>query len=195
MTYDGKGRHGLSAVAGQFIAGILRHMPALSAITAPSMVSYLRLTPYRWSASYNNLGYRDREAGVRIAPAFATPGADVGAQYNFEYRAADAAANPYLALAVLIHAGLEGIANHLPPPEVTETHPADFTAEELRRRGIVRLPQSLPEALQALEADAIVRSWFPPALFDVYLRCKRWEVDFMGKLPVDEQCRRYVEVY
>ncbi len=195
VTYDGKGRHGLSAVAGQFIAGILRHMPALCAITAPSMVSYLRLTPYRWSASYNNLGYRDREAGVRIAPAFATPGADVGEQYNFEYRAADAAANPYLALAVLIHAGLEGIANRLPPPEVTETHPADFTAEELRRRGIVRLPQSLPEALQALEADAAVRSWFPPPLFDVYLRCKRWEVDFMGKLPVDEQCRRYVEVY
>jgi glutamine synthetase len=195
VTYDAGHRHGLSAVAGQFIAGILAYMPALTAITAPSLVSYRRLTPYRWSASYNNLGYRDREAGVRIAPAFETPGTKVEEQYNFEYRAADAAANPYLALAVLVYAGLEGIRRRLPIPEVTETHPADFTADELRRRGIVRLPQSLPAALEALEADATVRSWFPPALLDVYLRCKRWEIEFLGKLTPEEQCHRYLEVY
>jgi glutamine synthetase len=195
VTYDGSRKHGLGDAAGQFIAGILRYMPALCAVTAPSLVSYLRLTPHRWSAAYNNVGYRDREAGVRIAPVFETPGAKLAEQYNFEYRAADAAANPYLALAVLVHAGLEGIRQRLPAPEATEFDPSIASTEELRRRNIVRLPQSLSDALQIMEDDATVRSWFPASLFDVYLRSKRWEIDFLGKLPLDEQCRRYVEVY
>jgi glutamine synthetase len=195
VTYDASSSYGLSPIAGQFIAGITRHMPALCAVTAPSLVSYLRLTPHRWSASYNNLGFRDREAGVRIAPVFETPGSKPAEQYNFEYRAADAASNPYLALAVLVYAGLEGIRRKLPVPQVTESDPANLAAEDLRRLGIARLPQSLPDALHALEADATVKSWFPPRLFDVYLRCKRWEIDFLGKLPLEEQCRRYVEVY
>jgi glutamine synthetase len=195
VTYDAKAPYGLGAVAGPFVAGILRHMPALCAITAPSLVSYLRLTPHRWSAAYSNLGYRDREAGVRIAPVFQTPGANAAEQYNFEYRAADAAANPYLALAVLVHAGLEGIRQRLPAPQAMESDPTTLSPEELRARGIVRLPQSLAEALDALEADAAVRSWFPPPLLEAYLRYKRWEIGYLGNLPPDEQCRRYAESY
>jgi glutamine synthetase len=195
VTYDAKAPYGLGAAAGQFVAGLLRYMPALCAVTAPSLVSYLRLTPHRWSASFSNLGYRDREAGVRIAPVFQTPGANVAEQYNFEYRAADASANPYLALAVLVHAGVEGIRQRLPAPQATEFDPTTMAPEELRSRGIVRLPQSLAEALDALEADATVRSWFPPPLLEAYLRYKRWEIDYLGRLPPDEQCRRYVEAY
>src|SRR5690606_501088 len=67
-TYDPSGRHELSKQAGQFIAGILKYLDSIVAITAPSVVSYLRLTPHRWSAAFNNLGYRDREAAVRICP-------------------------------------------------------------------------------------------------------------------------------
>jgi glutamine synthetase len=195
VTYDAEAPYGLGDVAGQFVAGILRHMPALCAVTAPSLVSYLRLTPHRWSASYSNLGYRDREAGVRIAPIFQTPGANAAEQYNFEYRAADAAANPYLALAVLVHAGLEGIRQRLPAPRAMESDPTTLAPEELRARGIVRLPQSLAEALEALEADAVVRGWFPPPLLEAYLRYKRWEIGYLGSLPPDEQCRRYLESY
>jgi glutamine synthetase len=195
VTYDAKAPYGLGAVAGQFVAGILGHMPALCAITAPSLVSYLRLTPHLWSASYSNLGYRDREAGVRIAPVFQTPGANAAEQYNVEYRAADAAANPYLALAVLVHAGLEGIRQRLPAPQAMESDTTTLTPEELRARGIVRLPQSLAEALDALEDDAVVRGWFPPPLLEAYLRYKRWEIGYLGNLPPDEQCRRYVEAY
>jgi glutamine synthetase len=195
VTYDAAAPYGLSAVAGQFIAGIIAHMPALCAVTAPSLVSYLRLTPHRWSAAYNNLGYRDREAAVRIAPVFETPGADPAAQYNFEYRAADATANPYLALALLVQAGLDGIRRKLPTPPVTETDPETMSAEERRARGLTRLPQSLGEALDALEADATVRGWFPPLLYEAYSRYKRWELDYIGKLPPEEQCRLYVEGY
>jgi glutamine synthetase len=193
VTYDGSRKYGLGEIAGQFIAGILLHMPAICAVTAPTLISYLRLTPYRWSAAYNNLGYRDREAGVRIAPVFEAPGANIAEQYNFEYRAADATANPYLALAVIVCAGLEGIRQRLPAPETIEIDPSTASTEELRN--IVRLPQSLSSAIQAMEDDTIARSWFPASLIEVYLRSKRWEIDFLGKLPLDEQCRRYVEVY
>src|SRR5215510_1069650 len=195
VTYDAKARYGLSAIAGQFAAGILSHMPALCGVTAPSVVSYLRLTPHRWSATYNNLGYRDREAGIRIAPIFETPGSNAAEQYNLEYRAADAAANPYLALAVLVHAGLDGIRRKLPPPQATEGDPDAMTAKERADRNIIRLPKSLAEALDALDADAFIRGCFPPALYDVYTQSKRWELDFIGKLSPVEQCQRYVESY
>jgi glutamine synthetase len=195
VTYDAKAPYGLGATAGQFVAGILHHLPALCAITAPSLISYLRLTPHRWSASFSNLGNRDREAGVRIAPIFQTPGANAADQYNFEYRAADAAANPYLALAVLIQAGLDGIRRRLPAPQAMESDPTTLAPEELRARGIVRLPQSLAEALDALEVDSVVKGWFPPPLLEAYLRYKRWEIDYLGQLAPDEQCRRYVEAY
>jgi len=195
VTYDAAARYGLSAVAGQFIAGMLRHMPALCAVTAPSLVSYLRLTPHRWSASYNNLGYRDREAGIRIAPVFETPGASPAEQYNFEYRASDASANPYLALGVLVHAGLDGIRQRMPPPHVTNVDPTTLSPKELGDLGLVRLPQSLGEALDALEADPVIRNSFPPSLYEVFSRYKRWELDFIGKLPPAEQCQRYAESY
>ena len=77
-------------------------MPALVALTAPSVVSYIRLVPHRWSAAFNNLADRDREAGLRICPTSAHDEAGRARQYNLEYRAADAAANPHLALAALL---------------------------------------------------------------------------------------------
>lgn len=195
VTYDPGSAHGLSRDAGRFVAGILRHMPAICAITAPSVISYLRLTPNRWSASYNNLGYRDREAGVRICPVFELPGADVAAQYNFEYRAGDAVANPYLALGVLVRAGLEGLREELPMPEPTECDVDRLGGEERERLGIVRLPQSLGEALDALEADTVAKSWFHPQLLNAYLRFKRAEMSLMADLSPAEQCQRYSAVY
>jgi len=79
-------------------------------MTAPSVPSYFRLTPHRWSPTYNNFGYRDRESAVRICPVF-MPGTpdDVARKFHFEYRAADAAASPYLVLAALLKAGLTGL--------------------------------------------------------------------------------------
>ena len=75
VNHDAAGPQGVSDIAGGFIAGILKYMPALVAMTASSVPSHLRLTPHRWSAAFNNLGLRDREAGVRICPVFsARPG-------------------------------------------------------------------------------------------------------------------------
>ena len=195
VSWDAGRPHGLSAVMSAFAAGILQRMPALCAVTAPSVCSYLRLHPHRWSASYTNFGFRDREAGLRIAPVFETPGADVASQYNIEYRAADATANPYLALGVLVHAGIEGIERNLSAPEPVRKDPEKMDAEERRRLGIVRLPTSLSEALAAFEADATIKSWFPPELHEAYLRYKRWEIATLGALEPAEQCARYSEAY
>ena len=112
VMHDPQGPASLSETAGRFVAGILRHMPALVAFTAASAVSYRRLVPHRWSASYNNLALHDREAGMRIGAI--RENGDVAAQLNVEYRPADAAASPYLLLGAVIMAGLQGMRDQLP---------------------------------------------------------------------------------
>lgn len=195
VNHDPAHPHGLSGQAGAFISGILRQLPAITAVTAAATISYLRLTPNRWSAAYNNLGYRDREAGVRICPVFQTAGADITKQYHFEFRAADAAASPYLVLGAILAAGLFGLDNGLPVAEVCEGAPQNMTDEERRRLGIERLPQSLPEALDRFESDAELTEIFGADLKSAYLAHKRFEAEMMDKLSAEEQCERYQLVY
>jgi glutamine synthetase len=192
VLYDAAGPGGLSAQGGSFVAGIVRHLPALVALTAASTVSYQRLVPHRWSAAFNNLGLRDREAAMRICPVRED---DIARSYNVEYRAADAAASPYLVLAALARAGLQGLREGLPTPEPTEEDLALCPEAELAVRGLRRLPTSLAQALDAFEADEVARSWWPPQLTDVYLKHKRGEVALLEGLSGEEQAVRYAEVY
>lgn len=195
MTYDESRAGRVSDVAGHFAAGIIRHLPALIALTAPSVVSSLRLTPHRWSAGYVVFGERNREAALRIAPGIEIPGHSPATQLNLEYRAADAAASPYLALAAVVLAGLQGLRESLPDPPLVNVDPATLSDTERRTLGASRLPTSLPAALQALEADQVVRSWFPGDLWDCYLSMKRTEIDLLDGLDPREQCSRYANVY
>jgi glutamine synthetase len=193
VMHDPDGPAGLSETAGRFVAGILRHMPALVAFTAASAVSYRRLVPHRWSASYNNLALHDREAGLRIG-AIREDG-DIAAQLNVEYRPADAAASPYLLLGAVIMAGLQGIRDRLPRPQPTEGDLTTLGEAQLNAFGVQRLPTSLAAALDALEADQTARSWFPPLLLEVYLRHKRGELELLEGLSEDEQIDRYARAY
>jgi glutamine synthetase len=187
---------GLSEVAGRFLAGVLRHMPALCAVTAPSALSYERLRPNRWSAAYNTLGLHDREAGVRICPVWDVDGLEpADRQFNVEYRAADAAASPYLVLGMIVRAGLQGIRDRLPVPEPTTEDPAAMPADALAARGLVRLPLTLPAALEALESDAIALGWMPAALGGAYLMHKRGELSLIAELSADEIAARYSRCY
>ncbi len=195
VGYDPARPHGISERMGGVAAGILAKMPALTALTAAATISYLRLVPHRWSASYNNLGMQDREAGVRRAPVFEVGGAAPEQQFNLEYRAGDAAASPYLFLGGLVWAGLHGLRQGLPTPEATEADASEFSAEELERRGLVRLPQSLTAALDALAGDDDLAQAMGPALFDAYLKHKRFENDLLSALSPEEQCERYRLVY
>lgn len=195
VAYDPDRPGRVSEVAGQFAGGILRHLPALVALTAPSLVSYLRLTPHRWSAGYTSFGERNREAAIRIAPFIELEGIDPANQFNLEYRPADAAASPHLALAAVVLAGLQGIREKLPDPPLVNTDPADLSEEERGRLGVHRLPTSLEEALEQLESDDVVRSWFSKDLWDCYLSLKRTEIALLEDLEPNEQCERYLRVY
>lgn len=194
-TYDPDGPGGLNQNARHFVAGILHHVPALVAFTAASAVSYARLTPHRWSAAYNNLGYRDREATVRICPVADLNGLDPAKQFNFEFRAADSAASPYLQLAVLVHAGLDGIRNRMEPPAATEEDLSVLSAKELTDRGFVRLPTSLEDALAELENNDTVQSWFREPFIDVYLKHKRGELAYLEDMSPQDACKVYEGVY
>jgi glutamine synthetase len=96
---------------------------------------------------------------------------------------------------VLVLAGLEGILAGMPDPPLVQRDPADLSDEERERLGVRRLPPSLEEALAALEADDVVRAWFPQELWDCYLSLKRTELGLVAELPPAHACARYADVY
>jgi len=194
-AYDEASPTGLSAAAASFVAGILKYLPVLVAFTAPSVISYQRLTPHRWSAAFNNLGDKDREAAVRICPVISFETESRARQFNFEYRAADSAASPHLALAALVNAGVQGIRDKLPAPTATSEDLSLLSGQELEERGYQRLPQSLGEALEILEQSEAAKQWFGDEFVSVYLAHKRAEIDHVAEMTLEEQCQLYDGVY
>ncbi len=182
----------LSEVGLRFSAGVLRHVDALLAFTAPSPVSYLRLVPHRWSVGGAFLADRNREALLRICPTSSIAGADPARQLNLEYRAADATANPWLTLGALVRAGLAGLQGGDAYPEPI-VWPASATESELV--AVPALPASLDAALQALCADEVARSWFAPDLLASHLAVKREELRLLEGLDDAERVRRVAGVY
>ena len=182
VTYAPTGPMGLSTSAQHFCAGVLHHLPAICAITAPSPVSYLRLTPNRWAPTLIDIMQQDRGAAMRVCPVFATadPG-DTARQFNFEFRVSDAAASPYLALGAVIFAGADGLRRKLGVP------PPGSRVDEL--------PHSLGQALDAMAASKAVAEWFGPVFLEAYLRHKRSEMHHVAEWAVNELCNRYAEVY
>ncbi|RVT81556.1 glutamine synthetase [Rhodobacteraceae bacterium CCMM004] len=194
-THDPDGPAELAAVPGAALAGILRHMPALTALTAPSAVSFVRLTPHRWSAAFANLAVRDREAGLRVCPTTARDAAGRARQFNVEYRAADAAASPWLALSGLVLAALGGVRDGLATPHPTEGDLSEWSDDALAARGIARLPGSLDAALDLLEADAGLAAAYPDGFLPVYLAHKRFEIGETAELDDPARMARYAAVY
>lgn len=194
LTYDADGPAGLSPEATRFCAGILRHLPALTAFTASSPASFERLKPYSWSASYTWLADQDREATLRVCPVLAMKSAPAD-QLNIEFRAADATANPYLALAALIRAGLEGLRNSYELPPLASANPEELSEAERQYHGLTRLPTSLSQALAQLEADATVGEWFPRPLFDTFLAVKRTEAEIGEGFDKDDLLETYRALY
>jgi glutamine synthetase len=195
LFHDASRPAGISELAGRFAAGVLAHARALSALTAASPISGARLRPHRWSAGAVCLAQRNREALLRIPPLVELGGADHAAQLHLEYRGADAAANPYLALGAILRAGLHGVRQRLATPEILECDPAELDDAQARRFGVGALPATLDEALQALDEDAVVRSWMTPLLYDAYVSVKRAELEAAAELDLGELCRRYATIY
>lgn len=196
LLYDAAQPGRLSTVGRRFAAGILDHAAALTAFTAPSPISFLRLTPHRWSAGGIFLAERNREALLRICPTSTVGGGHPAQQLNLEFRAADATANPYLALGVLVRAGMEGL-NRYPadsdPTDLPVVWPETATQSDLLH--VPSLPASLDEALSALDSDATVKEWFSPDLLATHLSVKRAEMAALSGLDPAEQCQRISRAY
>jgi glutamine synthetase len=184
--YDGSRPDGLSGEARAFVAGVLEHLPGLCGLTAPSFNSYHRIVPQYWAGAFTCWGIDNREAPVRVASAFR--GAEE-ASTNAELKACDATCNPYLALGGLIAAGLDGLERGLEPPEPVAVDPATIAEEERARRGIVRLPATQAEALDALAADTLLLSALGPVLAESYLAVRRseWTAYSAGDAAFEQQ--------
>lgn len=185
----------LSELGGSFAAGVLAHAPALSALTAPSSVSAERLRPHRWSAGAVCLGEQNRETLLRIPPLPSLDGSGVAEQMRIEYRGADAAANPHLALGAIVAAGLDGVAAGLGAPPILDVDPASLDDEQARRFGVDALPSTLDAALAALADDAMLRAALGEPLYEAYASLKRAELALVAELPLEQRCSRYAEVY
>jgi glutamine synthetase len=179
VLYDAQQRWQLSRLGSQFVAGIVHHLPALCALTAPSVASYYRLRPNRWAPSQADVAPLDRGAALRICPVRGDDHAHRARQFNVEYRVADATASPYLALAMLVQAGLDGVRHQ------RHIEPAAAAA----------LPDSLAAALGFLEASEPAAEWLGAGLLAAYLQFKRAEIQGLQNLSETEICRRYAEVY
>ncbi len=195
VSYDETAAHGIGEAAGHFVEGILSEMPALVALTAPSLISYERLKPHRWSATYNNLGDRDREAGIRLCPLTRLPGSDPAASFNFEYRAADAAANPYMVLGALVWAGLKGLRDKRRLREPTARDPDEMNIAEREALRLVHLPRSLSDALLLLEQNETMGQAMGAEFRAAYLMHKRSEIDFLKDYSPEAQIARYADAY
>ncbi|WP_424830372.1 glutamine synthetase [Ruegeria sp.] len=195
VTYDEAGACGMSALTGAFAAGVLKYLENIIALTAPSDISYERLTPHRWSAAYNNLGFRDREASLRVCPVTRKEPVSIARQFNMEYRAADAAACPHLALAAIVHAGAQGIEEGLRSPAPTEEDLSLLAPDDLAARGFIRLPTSLAAALDRFEASETAKGWFPVPFAAVYRAHKEAEMAHVAEMDITGKCAAYEDSY
>jgi glutamine synthetase len=179
----GAGPYGLTPIGEGFSAGILSHLPGLLAIGAPSVASYLRLIPQHWAGAYACWGLENREAALRLVTG-ATGSQSRAA--NFEVKSFDPAANPYLLMAAVLAAGHTGLTEGGVLPRPVDVDPATLGPEY----GIPRLPASLAEAVQALEADAVLGKALGEEVIDTVAAVRRGEMAaFEGSSPEDIAAR------
>ena len=167
--HDDEGEFNLSDTARQFIAGILEHAPAITAVCNPTVNSYKRLVPGYEAPVYIAWSDVNRSALVR------KPAARIPAASRIELRSPDPSCNPYLAFAAMIHAGLDGIENDLECPDPVRENIYDFDEAKREEYGIETLPSNLGEAVDALEADEVIMSGLGEHTPEKFIEAKRQE--------------------
>lgn len=179
---------GLSAEARAFMAGMLQHLPGLCALSLASSNSYRRIKPHFWAGAYRSWGYDNREASIRVSRSS-------GAASRFELKTADATANPYLVLAALMAAGIDGVQQGLTLPEEVRCDPGYLSEAERQARDIHLLPANLAEALDALEADSVLMRALGAERARAYLAVKRNEYQAMRDYSLEEEVALLAERY
>lgn len=180
---------GLSKLGYQFVAGVLRHAPAICAVIAPTVNSYKRLvrrgsmSGFTWAPVFVCYGNNNRTNMLRIPLAGG----------RVECRAADSSCNVYLGAALMLAAGLEGIREGLDPGEPHAENMYLYSDAELAAKGISWLPRSLGEAIDAFEADPLAKSVFGPVMFKSFIDYKRAEWHSFQTAVTDWERNRYLK--
>ncbi|MEW5867188.1 MAG: type I glutamate--ammonia ligase [Bacillota bacterium] len=186
--YDPKGKYQLSDEALYYIGGLMKHARAFAAITNPTVNSYKRLVPGYEAPVYIAWSERNRSPLVRV------PAARKSAT-RIELRNPDPSCNPYLALAVMLKAGLDGIKNRILPPEPVNRNIYALTAAERKEMGIESLPGSLKEALEELQQDPVIMEALGPHILERFIEAKNLEWDIYRTQVHKWEIDQYLTVF
>lgn len=188
VFYDQNGDLQLSDDARHFIAGILKHAPAFTAVANPTVNSYKRLVPGYEAPCYVAWSAQNRSPLVRIP-------ASRGISTRVEVRSVDPAANPYLVMATLLAAGLDGIKNKLTPPAAVDRNIYVMTKEEREEAGIVDLPATLAQALVTLQSNEVVCGALGDHLLEHFIEAKEIEWDIFRTQVHQWERDQYMSLY
>jgi glutamine synthetase len=186
--FDESDELGLSVTARQYLAGILKHAKAFTAITNPLVNSYKRLVPGFEAPGYVAWSPKNRSPLVRVP-------ASRGLSTRIEVRSPDPSANPYLALAVMLKAGLDGIKNKLEAPKETDRNIYIMDEAELEAAGIEQLPASLKEALEELKGNPVIREALGEHAFSHFVEAKEIEWDMFRTQVHPWEREQYLSLY
>ncbi|MEJ9212131.1 type I glutamate--ammonia ligase [Bacillus smithii] len=186
--YDPNGRLELSETAYQFIAGVIKHATNFTAITNPTVNSYKRLVPGYEAPCYVAWSAKNRSPLIRIP-------ASRGLSTRIEVRSVDPSANPYLAMAALLSAGLDGIKNKLTPPAPVDRNIYIMNKQERLEAGIIDLPATLLEALQNLKNDEVIKEALGDHILEHFLEAKEIEWDMFRTQVHPWEREQYMQMY
>jgi glutamine synthetase len=185
LLAGGDGPAGMTPAGESFVAGMLEELPAVTAISAPTVLSYLRLQPHHWSGAMQCWGTENREAAIRFVDGTASPAAA-----NAEIKPIDGTANAYLVVGALLAAGLDGVRRSATLPPSTEEDPSGLPERDKDARGVRRLPTTLAEAAERFAGSAVLREAMGDFLFETFLSTRRGEDQRYADVPHDELIRR-----
>ena len=188
IFHDSNGELGLSKEAYYFIGGIMKHMKGMTAITNPLVNSYKRLVPGYEAPVYIAWSAKNRSPLIRI-PAARDEGTRI------ELRSPDSSANPYLALAVCLQAGLDGIRNQIMPPKSVDCNIFQMTEKERIESGIEEIPGTLIEAVSEMEKDPFMREVLGDHVYEKYIAAKKQEWQDYRSQVTDWELNRYLNQY
>jgi glutamine synthetase len=188
LFYDGDDPYGLSKIARHFIAGLLTHARGMIAVLAPLVNSYKRLVPGYEAPVYLSWGRTNRSALVRVPRISASRSQAT----RVELRCPDPSCNPYLAFAVMLQAGLDGITRELPVPDAAEE---DLYHVDPRARGLETLPGSLGDALTELQRDEVITGALGPHIVERFVEAKTQEWDEYRLFVSQWELDRYLPIY
>lgn len=166
--FDEKGDMQLSKDAKWFVGGLMKHMRQIAAVTNPIVNSYKRLVPGYEAPVYIAWSARNRSPLIRIPAAR-------GESTRIELRCPDPSCNPYLSLAVILNAGLDGVAEKIEPPPPTDRNIFAMTGEQMDEKGILSLPENLKEAVAEMKESSLVRETLGEHIFNKYVEAKTAE--------------------